>query len=563
MKLLSQELKKEMEKCKERARRAGLQFADNTLEYVVTNRDILELEPKYFIPTLYDYWVQDVEVYRNKWVYEARPHNPYEITVNTKPAISYYNQDNPDWLNVVIFYHVLGHIDMNQNNIYFRRTWDDDFAGQALADKRLIGKIRQGLGAEKRWVDYVIEFALSVDNLVGYYAELEEADRAENPEFFGEISEELDFYFGEFLKKRYDEKIIDMKFYYDEISRYNRCQNESDFFQDPLFRSRFPEFREVFRRRKEKKDKEGPKPKDILQYLLEHSEFINKEKNKWMKDVINVVRKTSLILIQPMIRTKIIHEGWASLWHDRLYRTDERIRGHGTDFALLDSGVAIDLRMGLNPYALGRQLLEFIEDLARKGKLSREYRMIRDIELRKRFDKKMGDDYAKEVLFWVRRHFDDRQLINFLSDEDLQNFMEKYDKFVVGIRLPEDRERLLQGVLEVYIKSKNAKDFRQMLNKLLYHPPHIVIEEEKVEKNGELYLNHIYEGRTLVTEYIPNVLIGLEYLWGKPVHLETTEYVEEGYRSPFLNWQAEESKVRMERVIYNCKDRQVERVVLS
>lgn len=116
MELIDQHTKKIMEGCKERARAAGLRFQDETLEYIVTNRDLIELSPKVMIPTLYDYWVQDVEVLKEKGRYELYPGNPYETVINTRPPISFYNDNNPDWLNVMIFYHVLGHID------FFRTT---------------------------------------------------------------------------------------------------------------------------------------------------------------------------------------------------------------------------------------------------------------------------------------------------------------------------------------------------------------------------------------------------------------------------------------------------------
>ena len=111
MELVSQHAKKIMEGCKERARDAGLRFQDESLEYIVTNRDFLQLSPKNMIPTLYDYWVQDVEVLKDQGQYELYPNNPYETVINTRPPISYYNDNNPDWLNVMIFYHVIGHID--------------------------------------------------------------------------------------------------------------------------------------------------------------------------------------------------------------------------------------------------------------------------------------------------------------------------------------------------------------------------------------------------------------------------------------------------------------------
>ena len=193
MELIDQHTKKIMEGCKERAREAGLRFQDETLEYIVTNRDLLELSPKVMIPTLYDYWVHDVEVLKEKGKYELYPGNPYETVINTRPAISYYNDNNPDWLNVMIFYHVLAHIDFFQNNLFFRHTWDDDFTGQALSDKRAIALLRNENG---RWADYVIEFARGIDNLVGYYSTLTQADRG--PDTLH--TRKLNYYFDVFLQ---------------------------------------------------------------------------------------------------------------------------------------------------------------------------------------------------------------------------------------------------------------------------------------------------------------------------------------------------------------------------
>ena len=117
MYLIDQHTKKIMEECKERARAAGLSFDNETLEYIVTNRDMINLGPKNMIPTLYDYWVHDVEVLKEQGKYKLYPGNPYETVINSRPAISFYNDNNPDWLNIMIFYHVLAHIDFFQNNV--------------------------------------------------------------------------------------------------------------------------------------------------------------------------------------------------------------------------------------------------------------------------------------------------------------------------------------------------------------------------------------------------------------------------------------------------------------
>ena len=189
-----------MEGCKKRARAVGLRFQDETLEYIVTNRDLLEISPKMMIPTLYDYWVHDVEVLKEKGKYELYPGNPYETVINTRPAISFYNDNNPDWMNVMIFYHVLAHIDFFQNNLFFQHTWDYDFTGSALSDKRMIAKLRSEKG---RWVDYIIEFSRGIDNLVGYHAELSRLNRPPGTD----QSKMLDFYFDVFLQSNKKIKI--------------------------------------------------------------------------------------------------------------------------------------------------------------------------------------------------------------------------------------------------------------------------------------------------------------------------------------------------------------------
>ncbi|HNV69118.1 MAG TPA: SpoVR family protein, partial [Candidatus Ozemobacteraceae bacterium] len=156
MELIKNELKQTVEDCKKRARDHGLSFRDETLEFIVTNEDMIKLSPKGMIPTLYDYWVHDIYVLQDKGKYEFYPHNPYETVINTRPPLSFYNDNNPDWLNVMIFYHVIGHIDFFQNNVFFAKTWLDDFLSKAAADAQVINDLRQEHG---RWVDYVIEFA--------------------------------------------------------------------------------------------------------------------------------------------------------------------------------------------------------------------------------------------------------------------------------------------------------------------------------------------------------------------------------------------------------------------
>lgn len=502
MQLIDQHTKAIMEGCKERARDVGLSFDDESLEYVVTNRDMIELSPKVMIPTMYDFWVHDVEVLKGQGKYELYPGNPYETVINTRPAISFYNDNNPDWLNVMIFYHVLGHIDFFQNNLYFGHTWDDDFAGQALADKRTIARLRSEHG---RWLDYVIEFSRSIDNLVNYYGLLSKRNRKTD----SDQSKALDYYFDVFLQ---DEKKVRINEYVNEIERYNKCVKDfKDRAEDEFFKAvkqKHPEFSAMYEKSSGKPDKHG---QDVMQFIMDHSEFINRDENLWMKSVMQIVRNTSMYF-QPQIRTKIMNEGWASYWHETLFMRDDRIHGHEVDFARVNSAVTAMPRVGLNPYALGMRMFYYIEEAANKGRYSHEFLGMLNADQRKKFDKKLniGQDY----IFQVRENLNDFLFVNMFIEQD---FVTDNKLFVADKVLDEQRM-----VWRWYVKSRSAVDYKKMVKEQLYHPPHITVD---VDKTGQdtLYLTHHFEGKPLVKEFLHNTMLGIEYLWGGKTMLETSE----------------------------------------
>ncbi|MBC7961674.1 MAG: SpoVR family protein [Steroidobacteraceae bacterium] len=531
MELINQHTKRIMEGCKERARAAGLSFTDESLEYIVTNRDLLELSPKVMIPTLYDYWVHDVEVLRERGKYELYPNNPYETVINTRPPISFYNDNNPDWLNVMIFYHVLAHIDFFQNNLYFRHTWDYDFTGQALSDKRVIARLRAEKG---RWVDYVIEFARGIDNLVDFHGEL--ADLFTPPE--ADCSSRLNYYFDLFLQS---EKKIPVSEYIKEVNRYNECLKtygelgEKTFFAEA--ERRYPELEAHFARAM---DTRPAKKRDLLRYLLDKSEFLARDENIWMRSILEIVRKTS-IFFQPQIRTKILNEGWASYWHETLFLQDDRIKGHEVDFARVHAGVTSMPRVGMNPYALGMRLFTHIEEQADKGRISFDYQRLANADSRKQFN--TGVSTGKDFIFKVRENLSDYLFLKNYLDQD---FIDRHKLFVAGKRL--DQQRM---VWQYYVKSRKAKDYLQMMQDSLYHPPVISVDQTKGIE-GSLYLIHKFEGKQLVQEYIANTMVGIEYLWGGPVHLETSEaQILPAPAAPAKTDEALEGEIAWQRVLYS------------
>jgi stage V sporulation protein R len=288
---------------------------------------------------------------------------------------------------------------------------------------------------------------------------------------------------------------------------------------------------------------------------MANSEFLKRDENRWMQSVMQVVRDTSLFF-QPQIRTKIMNEGWASYWHESLFLADERILGHEVEYARVNAGVTAMPRVGLNPYALGMRLFQYIEELADKGKLTYQFQKIADDRTRKIYDAKTGK--GRNFIFHIRENFSDFLFINTFLDQD---FVTRHQLFVAGRRL--NRERM---VWEYYVKSRKAEDYREMVLDSLYHPPKIDVDREK-SKNGDLYLNHRFEGKPLYPDFIPGTMMGIEYLWGKPVKLETTEVVAKpALQRPSFGAPPTKDEVKKEfqfqRVIYTMENKKISKKVL-
>ena len=414
----------------------------------------------------------------------------------------------------------------------------------------MIAQLRSENG---RWVDYVIEFSRSIDNLVGFHAELGRLNRP------GHVARArmLDYYFDVFLQSMRPVKTGE---YIKEIERYNACRRESPELGEQVFFAevfrKYPEFDSLYKKSLEVKPATR---QDLMQFILENSEFLNKEKNRWMKPVVEVVRKTSLFF-QPQIRTKVMNEGWASYWHETLFLQDDRIGGHEVDFARTHAGVTAMPRVGLNPYALGMRMFQYLADQGDAGRHSKEYRKLTDAWERKQYDRKTGG--GLNLLFNVRENLNDFLFINTFVDQD---FVDRFRLFVAGRRLNQAK-----GVWEIYVQSRSAEDYRAMLLDNLYHPPYIEVDRAKTG-NGALCLVHRFEGKPLVREFIANTMLGIEYLWGKPVQLETSEVVPAppapsaaslpGVQKP-LSEERRQREMKWQRVRYTLHDRKLTREVL-
>jgi len=411
------------------------------------------------------------------------------------------------------------------------------------------------LRAEKgRWVDYVIEFTRGIDNLVGYHSLLSQTSL----EGTNRLSRRINYYFDVFLQRNGDTGSSTN--YLKEVDRYNQCLGQSRELADEIFfstvREQHPEFEALF----EKHRQGGGTPaEDLIQYLSHRSPFLNREENEWMKAVMEVVRTTSLFF-QPQIRTRIMNEGWASYWHESLFIRDDRISGHEVDFARTNARVTAMPRVGLNPYALGLRLFRHIREMGDRGRHSLAFRQLASRRQRERYAA-MGD--GRKLMMKVRENYSDFTFVQSFIDQD---FVDRHRLFVAGRRLNKRK-----NTWQYYVRSRSAEAYREMVIEQLYHPPKITFEK-KPEGDGSLYLKHHLEGKPLVTAYIANCLMGIGWLWGGRVKLETWEIAaqprsEVGVYTPGAvppDSEAElPSEAAWQKVLYTMDERKLKRQVLE
>jgi stage V sporulation protein R len=73
---------------------------------------------------------------------------------------------------------------------------------------------------------------------------------------------------------------------------------------------------------------------------------------------------------------------------------------------------------------------------------------------------------------------------------------------------------------------------------------------------------HAFEGKQLVREYIANTLLGIEFLWGGPVHLETSDAQAVAASSTGRQEETRAEEITWQRVLYSMNGKVLSRKTL-
>jgi stage V sporulation protein R len=198
-----------------------------------------------------------------------------------------------------------------------------------------------------------------------------------------------------------------------------------------------------------------------------------------------------------------------SYWHSTIMTERALEPWECIDYADHHSGTMATYGARLNPYKLGIELLRHIEHRWNTGKFGKEYDDCDDLEKRRTWDKKLG--LGRQKIFEVRRVHNDITFIDtFLTPE----FCVEHKLFSYAFQ---------EQAGQYYIESR---DFQKIKQRLLFSltnfgKPWIYVVDGNYRNRGELLLRHEHNGVDLKLNQAADTLANIQFMWGRPVHLQT------------------------------------------
>ena len=456
------------------ARGYGLDFYETIFE-VVDAEDLNEIAAYGGFPTRYPHWSFGMSFEELKRGYDYGLSKIYEMVINNDPCYAYLMRCNNVVDQKLVMAHVYGHCDFFKNNAYFghtNRKMMDEIANHGAR----IRHYAERFGEDE--VEAFLDRCMSLDDLMDIHSTaIKRRDEHSRYDFNDHVEEEV--HAMRFKSKPYME---------DYINPHDVLEKEEEAI-----------------RKKAKTDMSFPdRPeKDVLLFLIEYAPM-----KRWQRDILSIVRDEAYYFM-PQAQTKIINEGWASYWHSTMMTQKILQPSEVIDYAAHHSATMATSGRRLNPYKLGIELLRDIEHRWNTGKFGPEYDACEDLEEKRRWNKNLG--LGRKKIFEVRRIHNDITFIDtFLTAE----FCREHKLFSFA-----HAEQTDNYVIE-------SREFELIKQRLLFSltnfgKPFIYAVNGNHRNRGELLLKHEHNGIDLKMNEAQDTLANLQFIWSRPVHLET------------------------------------------
>jgi stage V sporulation protein R len=473
---LPPDLKALQEEIEGYAREYGLDFYETIFE-VIDADDLNEIAAYGGFPTRYPHWSFGMAYEELRKGYDYGLSKIYEMVINNDPCYAYLMRCNHTVDQKLVMAHVYGHCDFFKNNAYFAHTnrkMMDEMANHGTRVRRYVEKY----GEDE--VEQFLDRCKSIEDLIDIHSTAIRRREAPPRPFDPDQEEDEEIKLTRFKSKGYMDDYINPK----ELLK--KEEEERKRLKEQTARN-FPEQPE----------------KDVLLFLIEYAPL-----KPWQRDVLSIIRDEAYYFA-PQAQTKIMNEGWASYWHSTIMTQKVLRPSEVIDYADHHSGTMATHGPRLNPYKLGIELFRDIEHRWNTGKFGKEYEECDDLDKRRTWDQQLG--LGRQKIFEVRRVHND---ITFIDTFLTPDFCREHRMFSFAFQ-----DQTGQYVIE-------SREFEKIKQRLLFGltnfgQPWIYVVDGNYRNRGELLLKHQHNGIDLRQDWARDTLANIQYIWSRPVHLQT------------------------------------------
>jgi stage V sporulation protein R len=176
--------------------------------------------------------------------------------------------------------------------------------------------------------------------------------------------------------------------------------------------------------------------KDVLSFVREHGKQYDPETGRavemepWQRDILDMMRAEAYYFAAQKM-TKVMNEGWAAYWESTMM-TDERFAGDDEFLNYADHMAKVLASGGLNPYSLGMELWEYVENTTNRREVLERLLRVEGISWRNLTDVVDFDE--------VRERLEPPAALASIDANDLDALAELPDEWVDGEALERARE---------------------------------------------------------------------------------------------------------------------------
>lgn len=394
------------------------------------------------MPSHYPHWSYGKSFERLKTLYDYGVSGiPYEMVINSNPSIAYLMRDNSLLLQILTIAHVYGHNDFFRNNFTFKSTRPEyTVSGFKARANRIRGYIEDptiGLDRVENVLDAAHALSMQCRRNLGIHKQTPAESR---------------------------QRVLEAA--QPRVDPFRSIHGKQDYTEPDLRRN------------------PAEPDEDILLFIRDNNPYLH----DWERDLLTIVHEEAQYFL-PQIETKIMNEGWASFWHQKILQSLELPPDLNIEFLVQHNQVVCPHEGSLNPYHLGIKIWQ---------------------DLDARF---AADGSGREALFAVRESDRDSSFLRrhltfeLVQELNLFAYAPEEDQFVVTELADEGGWR---GVRDTLIRSVGSNTL-----------PVIQVVDGDHEGKRTMLLRHVHDGRDLHPEYAEKTLAFVHRLWPYEVVLDT------------------------------------------